>query len=81
VPLSAALIGELQEIVDAAGVITGRGALLVYDSDGLIAYRKRPGAGEPIRFFEDRRLRSTSESCIRAQPGLRDNAFVENEGH
>jgi glycolate oxidase subunit GlcD len=39
-----ALLRELRAAVGADGVITDAGALLVYEADGLMAYRERPGA-------------------------------------
>ncbi|HEY8469839.1 MAG TPA: FAD-linked oxidase C-terminal domain-containing protein [Longimicrobiales bacterium] len=42
--LDAALVAELRRIVGPDGVITDPAALLVYESDGLTAYRVRPSA-------------------------------------
>ncbi len=39
-----ALIDELRKLLGADGVITEPGALLVYESDGLMAYRVKPRA-------------------------------------
>ena len=43
-PLSAALVADLRRIVGADGVVTDPAALLVYESDGLTAYRVPPRA-------------------------------------
>jgi glycolate oxidase subunit GlcD len=43
-PLSAALTAELREILGAEGVIVDPGALMVWESDGLTAYRVTPRA-------------------------------------
>ena len=43
-PLPEALVSELAGIVGPEGVITKPGALLVYEADGLVAYRVRPRA-------------------------------------
>lgn len=43
-PLDAALVAELRGIVGEDGVTTDPGRLLVYESDGLTAYRCRPRA-------------------------------------
>lgn len=43
-PLDAALVAELRGIVGEDGVTTDPGRLLVYESDGLTAYRVRPRA-------------------------------------
>src|SRR5690606_16876870 len=43
-PLDAALVAELRGIVGEDGVSTDPGRLLVYESDGLTAYRCRPRA-------------------------------------
>jgi glycolate oxidase subunit GlcD len=42
--ISAALAADLRRILGDDGVITDPGALLVYESDGLTAYRFTPGA-------------------------------------
>ncbi len=42
--LPVALVDELRAIVGQEGVITSPGALLVYEADGLVAYRARPRA-------------------------------------
>ena len=42
--LSARLLAELSEICGPEGVISERDRLLAYESDGLTAYRHRPGA-------------------------------------
>ena len=41
-PLRPGLLEALQDAVGADGVITDPGALLVYEADGLTAYRARP---------------------------------------
>src|SRR5690606_4643538 len=43
-PLEASVAEALRGIVGADGVITDPAALLVYESDGLAAYRSRPRA-------------------------------------
>lgn len=43
-PLTAALVQELEGILGPNALITDPGALLVYESDGLMAYRVRPRA-------------------------------------
>jgi glycolate oxidase subunit GlcD len=40
---AASLLDELRALLGDGGVITDPGALLVYESDGLTAYRARPG--------------------------------------
>lgn len=42
--LPAAVAAKLSAIVGEAGMIVDPGALLVYESDGLTAYRERPCA-------------------------------------
>jgi glycolate oxidase subunit GlcD len=41
-PPDPALLRRLRDVLDADGVITEPGSLLVYESDGLAAYRSRP---------------------------------------
>lgn len=42
--LPGVLVAELRQLLGQDGVITEPGALLVYESDGLMAYRKKPRA-------------------------------------
>ncbi|NJD09608.1 MAG: FAD-binding protein, partial [Gemmatimonadetes bacterium] len=43
-PLDASLLSALRAAVGADGLITDPGALMVYEADGLMAYRARPSA-------------------------------------